>query len=1020
MKLTPLTLSILTTTLVSGVAIAWAWTGPVGSPFGSNASAPINVGGVDQTKSGGMSSNGFISSGGLRVGLNTMLGSIGSAARSVLEVNGNISTTAGYNGGVNWANIGGTSIAAVSSIYSYGYICANNSNGGCTGTNGIVLGPTANTAAKVNITDNGNSFFNGANLGVGTNNPLAKLHVANAVAGSANIRSSGPTSDNNWAGGLELLSDNGTTVNAKINASTGGLFFNYGGTERMRIASTGSVGIGTTTPSQTLSVNGTIYSSAGGFKFPDGSTQTTAASGQWVTSGTNLYNANTGNVGVGTGASPVSKLDVNGGINIVNNNNLTWGGAYGAGIPTIAGGTGAGLYFYPTGSTSGANVVMSANALSVGTTAADARLRVVGAAGQTAFLASSASNNLYVDFNGGGTNYLRGNTYFNGVLYDENNGAYYVDPASVSILNDVRANIFYDYNNTGYYLDPNGTSRLNSVNTDGILNYGDTTINNAAPTVYFRDTDGKGAVLHNNSNLLYVLTGCGATNSTSWCANGSYWPLQIDLTNDNIQLGGSTTIAEGTLTVNNTIRSTSGGFIFPDGTTQATAATAGQWTTSGTNIYNSNTGNVGLGVTNPIRKLQVNGELSLTRSDNVGFINVSDLSGNGGGSIILRGLGSGGGAEVGATISLVTTAGGTVFGSGVNNYLRGNTYFNGSLIDENNGGYYVNPDGTSIYNDLRANIFYDNQNTGYYVDPNGTSNLNTLRFASSDCIGGTCPPNGAVRMTPNFHLNSGAGYAVILNWDNGTTGGAQTFRIGNGAGTDAYYMTAAGNSTQVGTATINGGIADSAGTRMDSGGGWFRTYGATGWYNGTYGGGWYMTDSTWIRSYGGKNTYMEQGFDTLANSGVGCAGGKGGSYMFQVCGVAGVGAAAYYYTSDARLKDNIKPLQSSLQKVRQLNGYTFNWKEGGRADIGVVAQEVEKVFPDLVKTGADGFKSVEYGNLVAPLIEAIKELANNLDALATRVFNTESRQTELEKQNEIQAQQIRDLQKQVSELVNKK
>jgi adenine-specific DNA methylase len=126
-------------------------------------------------------------------------------------------------------------------------------------------------------------------------------------------------------------------------------------------------------------------------------------------------------------------------------------------------------------------------------------------------------------------------------------------------------------------------------------------------------------------------------------------------------------------------------------------------------------------------------------------------------------------------------------------------------------------------------------------------------------------------------------------------------------------------------------------------------------------------------------------------------------------------ATAFIYNSDRTLKQDIVPLDKSLDKVRALQGYTFTWIKDGRADVGVIAQEVENIYPELVHTDVTtGLKSVEYGNLVAPLIEAVKELANAFDALATRVFNTESRQTELEKQNEIQAQQIAELQRQIN------
>jgi hypothetical protein len=87
--------------------------------------------------------------------------------------------------------------------------------------------------------------------------------------------------------------------------------------------------------------------------------------------------------------------------------------------------------------------------------------------------------------------------------------------------------------------------------------------------------------------------------------------------------------------------------------------------------------------------------------------------------------------------------------------------------------------------------------------------------------------------------------------------------------------------------------------------------------------------------------------------------------------------------SDLRLKKNITELNSSLEKIMQLRGVSFNWKEEAkmtdRLQYGVIAQEVEPIFPELVLNTSifgDGYKSVQYSGFVAPFIEAIKELSN--------------------------------------------
>jgi len=83
-----------------------------------------------------------------------------------------------------------------------------------------------------------------------------------------------------------------------------------------------------------------------------------------------------------------------------------------------------------------------------------------------------------------------------------------------------------------------------------------------------------------------------------------------------------------------------------------------------------------------------------------------------------------------------------------------------------------------------------------------------------------------------------------------------------------------------------------------------------------------------------------------------------------------------FSSSDRRLKTNIVDLsgEDSLNKILQLQGVSFNWKKNGSPSIGLIAQDVQKVYPELVHTDASStLESVAYGNLVAPLIEAVKE-----------------------------------------------
>lgn len=88
--------------------------------------------------------------------------------------------------------------------------------------------------------------------------------------------------------------------------------------------------------------------------------------------------------------------------------------------------------------------------------------------------------------------------------------------------------------------------------------------------------------------------------------------------------------------------------------------------------------------------------------------------------------------------------------------------------------------------------------------------------------------------------------------------------------------------------------------------------------------------------------------------------------------------------SDMRLKKNITPLQNSLVKISNLNGYQYNWTDATRGtalQAGVLAQEVEKQMPELVSRDAEGDKAVNYNGLIPYLIESVKELKQEIEQL---------------------------------------
>lgn len=103
-------------------------------------------------------------------------------------------------------------------------------------------------------------------------------------------------------------------------------------------------------------------------------------------------------------------------------------------------------------------------------------------------------------------------------------------------------------------------------------------------------------------------------------------------------------------------------------------------------------------------------------------------------------------------------------------------------------------------------------------------------------------------------------------------------------------------------------------------------------------------------------------------------------------------------SSDARLKKNISTLTSGLATINRLRGVRYNWKDESKTEnkIGFIAQEVEEVLPELVKTREDGFKGINYAEMTAVLVEAVKELTAQVEALKAENTNLKAEASKVE------------------------
>ena len=234
-----------------------------------------------------------------------------------------------------------------------------------------------------------------------------------------------------------------------------------------------------------------------------------------------------------------------------------------------------------------------------------------------------------------------------------------------------------------------------------------------------------------------------------------------------------------------------------------------------------------------------------------------------------------------------------------------------------------------------------------------------------------------------YATNPGANVAYYGSADGGFRGLTQhSFMVSSGADTVSHAETMAISSAKItmsADVTMSGsvGIGETALQRK------FNLYDGTDTWTRVQCG---ASTADWLHGIAGSNhTYLW--YNQSSNGGAGNKMGLATSGTLTVSG----DLIAYGSPSDKRLKENIKPIESALDKVSKLQGVTFDWiqKEDQildiKEDIGFIAQDVQKVIPELVRENEDGMLSMRHQGIAPILLEAIKELKAEIEELKKKI-----------------------------------
>lgn len=612
--------------------------------------------------------------------------------------------------------------------------------------------------------------------------------------------------------------------------------------------------------------------------------------------------------------------------------------------------------------------------------------------------------NLYlsaeINLTGAGTKYIDANgslmirysddsTFYTNRLLVDSNG-------SVSSYGDFRAPIFYDSNDTSVRWDA------------GIF-----VLRSTSPTIYFRDTDANSAMIHVNANTFYVLR--GGNDSETWTPVNSQWPLSIDLTNNNMVFGGvATAITDMRAPIFYDSNDTAY-LINPNSSSRLSSIVVGAGDSF---IYEPNTNYLGVrtGPSTAYKYFRfdtngyfytLNGGMIAETGDmrapiyydfnNTGYY----VDPTGTTSVRIAGdIRSDSGAWTGESAGKIQ-------------YHANNWYlqFSNALLGRNASGgdvFTVMSSGqVTASADFRSQLFYDSNDTTYYLNPNGTSVLYNMELINLRCgfdRSWDNYPGIAVRNTTDqgpqgeFRIHgisgaSGGDFAVTLRVDGaGVFYGDFYAPIYYDYNNSARYLDPNGDSYVQGnfyiarngaSNNVFGGLEIRENTYAGAGDGEAQDAPGINFH-------WAARTAARIYLNSG-GAFVLGGQDDITNN----------RRTLFCADLNATGNVTAYY-SDERLKTKLGNIDNAIDIIKSLNGFRYvnndvakqHGYDSDRVQLGISAQEVEVVLPEIVdlaafdidvnspekksKTG-ENYKTVQYDRLVPVLIEAVKEQQEIID-----------------------------------------